>query len=230
MDEQDETSRRWFDPRKVRLEVVDDVSAYFDEEALIGLSGAMSDSTVTVRKIFSAPATYDGEPVLEAIRLQIHHQAVFSMSRLLRRTPAGEWSVENAKFRIRHEFAGRRLSARSLVIQARAAQELGFQHIALDAVGDYTMARLKFPDDRWAGYWVWPRLGFDATVPESARRRLPARFRSCHWVSELMSSNEGLDAWELHGETLQGAKFDLTANSTSWQLLAKYNLQRNIKV
>lgn len=228
-DDRDKISRMWFDATRVDLEMVDDVSLFLDEEALVGLSGAMSDSKVTVRKVLRQTPS-DPEPVLEAISLHISHPAVFSMTRLLRQDANHDWYVENAKFRIRADYAGRGLAARSLTVQARAAQQLGFRYIALDAVGDYTLARLRFPEDRWVGYWVWPRLGFDANIPESTLRRLPEDFQNCRRVAELMDTDEGLNAWELYGETLNGARFDLTAGSTSWQLLAKYSEERNIKV
>lgn len=229
MDEQDEISRHWFDPGRVQLELVDDVSAAFDEEALIALSGAPSNSVVTVRKATSQP--HSGEALApEAIRLEVHHEAAFSMNRLIQQRTSGEWFIRNTKFRIRHEYSGRRLSARSLLVQARAAQALGFQEIVLDAVGDYTLANLKFREDRWVGYWVWPRLGFDADIPASALRCLPERLRGCTRVSELMHTAENQDLWLLHGETLENAKFDLTGDSLSWQLLAKYAQERNIKV
>lgn len=223
---QDEISLQWFDPRRVRVVFADDVSEFFDEEALIALSGALSDSTVSVYRVVSGGSN----PQFEAIQLRIQHPAVFSMSRFLRLGVDGEWYVENAKFRIRHDYSGRRLAARSLVIQARAAQELGFRHIVLDAVGDYNLARLKFQDDRWVGYWVWPRLGFDAEVPSSVTRRLSSHLQYCRLVSDLLRIPGGLDEWELYGESLKGAKFDLTAQSVSWQLLAQYTNERNIKV
>jgi hypothetical protein len=230
MDERDETSRRWFDLGTVKLEMDNDVSDYFDEEALIALSGALSDSTVTAKKVFGKGARTGDAPPFEAIRLQVHHPAVFSLARLLRQDEAGDWYVENAKFRIHADYLGRRLSARSLTIQARAAQQLGFRYIVLDAVGDYNMARFKYPDDRWVGYWVWPRLGFDADLPAHLLRKLPRDFQERRRVSELMGSEEGLNWWELYGDTLNGARFDLTADSMSWQLLAQYNERRDIKV
>lgn len=224
MEERDEVSRLWFDASRVKIDMVDAVSVFFDEEALIALSGAPSDSTVTVTKVVSAAGDF------EAIRLHVHHPCVFSMARFIRLTADGEWVIENAKFRIRHDYAGRKLAARSLAIQARAAQELGFRRIVLDAIGDHFLAQLRHPEDRWIGYWLWPRLGFDAKLPAGAEQRLPYHFQGCQRVSELVSSEEGADAWLLHGESLLGATFDLTVGSVSWQLLAKYLQQHNIKV
>lgn len=217
MEDRDETSRIWFDATQVQVTADPAVREIFDDDALILLSGAPSGSTVTASKTDGGVALHVQNPVLMAL---VRHL---------------EWrdhgpSIRNHVFQIRPEYRRRGLGARALLVQARAAQQLGFAAIELDATGDYQLAHARHPHDRYLGYCVWPRLGFDADLsPEQARRLSPA-WRACKRVSELMVSAEGRDEWHLHGDTLNDAKFDLTPGSVSWRFLLAYSRQRNIRI
>ncbi len=217
MDDRDETTKAWFDPTKVKVEADDQVLEVFDEEALVLLSAAPSGSAL------SASLKPDG------VQLRVDYPGVLTMDRYLVQKQTGAWYVLNNNVRVHPSYAGKNFAARTTVIQARAAQELGFESIDLYAAGDFAMANIKFPEDRWVGYWVWPRLGFDANVPSHVQRKLPQDLSSCKKISDLMATVNGQEAWKIHGDGVD-VSFDLTPGSVSWHLLGRYTQVRNIKV
>ncbi len=217
MEERDETSRIWFNANQVHVIAEPGISEIFDEESLIRLSGAPSGSTLTATK------TKTG------VTLRVENPALMAMVRHLERRDYG-LSIRNHVFQILPEYRGRGLGARALMIQARAAQALGFTAIELDATGDYQLANARHERDQYVGYCFWPRLGFDAPIPPSVTRRMSLSFRACKLVSELMTTHMGQAEWYLHGETLNSAKFDLAPGSGSWGFLLAYCQQRNIRI
>jgi hypothetical protein len=233
--ERDDISKRWFDVDSVDVHISGefpeyiDPAKYFSNSDFVRLSGAFSGATIDVRPEFTKRG-FNGAAVVDGIRLSVKHNAVMRMERILRLNETGGWLLHNAKIRIKPEMSGHRLGARIVTIQARAAQELGFEAIKLDAVGSYQQAQIKFEEDRWIGYYLWPRLGFDAPMPNHVLKSLPNEFLHCRQVSELLQSKEGIDWWLLYGDSLDSARFDLTADSVSWQLLLRYLSEHNIKV
>lgn len=217
MEDRDETSRCWFDAKQVDVVAEHAVREIFDDDALIHLSGAPSGSKLT------ATATETG------VALRVSHPVLMAMVRHIERRDHGI-SIRNHVFQIQPAYRRRGLGARSLMIQARAAQELGFSAIELDATGDYQLANARYEQDRYFGYWIWPRLGFDAPIPASVSNRLSPCFRRCTRVSDLMTSQQGRDEWYLHGDTLNSARFDLEAGSVSWAFLLAYCQQRAIRI
>ena len=217
MDNSDETTKVWFDPSKVKVEADDQLRGVFDDEALVGLSAAPSGSTLS--------ASLNGD----SVQLKVDCPGVLTMERNLVQKTTGGWYVFNTNVRVHPLYSGKNFAARTTVIQARAAQRLGFESIDLYAAGDYSMANIKFPEDRWVGYWVWPRLGFDADIPSHVQIRLPPDLSSCTKISELMATVNGQEAWKIHGDGVD-VSFDLTAGSVSWNLLERYTADRNIKV
>lgn len=235
MAERDAISKAWFDTDSVTVHVNDDLSdyiklaEYFSDSEIIRLSGAFAGAGIQVKPEFTKPDAA-GNRALEGIRLSVSHTAVMRMERILRITAGGGWILHNAKIRIRPASAGKNLGARIVAIQARAAQELGFEAIQLDAVGNHQQACIRFQEDRWVGYWLWPRLGFDAPIPAHVFRSLLPEFKHCERVSELLQSEDGINWWQLYGDSLDDARFDLTPDSVSWQLLVSYLSERDIKV
>lgn len=217
MDDRDATSRFWFNANQVRVIADDSVLAIADEDALIRLSGALSWSTVTATKTD------------RGITLRVQNDVVMAMVRHIE-VRSDESVIRNHVFQVHPDYRGRRFGARALTIQARAAQELGFGAIELDATGDHGMATTGPERDRHSGYYVWPRLGFEADIPAAARRRLPEKYRGCTRISELMATPEGQNDWFIYGDALQNARFDVGQGSPSWGLLLTYCQQRDIRI
>lgn len=211
----DEVTRLWFGGQDVVLEADEAITNIFPADELIALSGATNGSHL------AATLTDIG------VRLEARSEAVNRDTHLVQRDDG--WDVLIAHIRVHHDYAGRQLAARSLVIQARAAMQLEFNSIEVYAAGNFEMAQVKFKEDRWVGYWLWPRLGFDAMMPEHVARRIRPHFRDAEYVSDLLDSDHGLDVWRIYGDSMD-LTFDLTPESTSWQRLKCYTRDRNIVV
>lgn len=217
MDDRDDVSRVWFNPSQVHVIADDAVLEIADEESLIRLSGAMSGSTVTATM------------TPKRISMTVKNDAVMSMVRHIE-IRQDETLIRNQVFQLEPGYRGKDFGARALTIQARAAQELGFTAIELDATGDHMMATTRHERDQHSGYYVWPRLGFEAPIPAVALNRLPEKYKGCVQISELMTTAEGQDDWFIYGDTLNNARFDVSHGSRSWEFLIAYCQQRNIRV
>ena len=67
------------------------------------------------------------------------------------------------------------------------------------------------------GYYTWPRLGYDAPVPDEVT--LPAKFEGVERISQLMMTPDGRDWWKENGVST-GMTFDLNEGSLSRKVLA----------
>lgn len=223
MKKRDAKTEEWFDIGSVQVHIDDelkkfiDIGAFFSNEQLVAFSGALRGSTLRVSPV----PTKDGN-ALEAIRLSVEHHAVDRMVRLINLTPDRGIVLTNATFRVRAAHRGNRLGARALAIQVQAAGQEGFDAIELDALGSYAESIVKHWDDRLIGYWLWPRLGFDAPIPAHVLAKLSPQFAGCKLVSELMVTEDGVKEWLVYGDSLQGARFDLSEESASRKLLLRY--------
>lgn len=218
MSSPDPITQRWFDPSTVSVVVEPNVPAVFDSDDLVGLSGALAHSKLTVR--------YTGL----FISLDVEHYAVRKMWReLFFDIDKNCWAVYNRKFRIHTDYWGQDLAGRSIAIQARAAHRIGVGRILTHAVGNFHTANHVEVEERWSGYWVWPRIGFDADIPAAIRPRLSAAFQGCRRLSELVATEAGEREWYLHGDSVH-VEFDLTAGSSSWRTLERYTTKRDIRV
>ena len=61
------------------------------------------------------------------------------------------------------------------------------------------------------GYRVWPKMGFDAPIPQTVAAKLPEQFKDAKTVQDLYKTREGRRWWEDNGETFD-AKLDLTGD------------------
>lgn len=214
----DAITKVWFNHATVQVYREPNVPDVFDDEALVGLCGAFSDSRVLVN--------FTGM----FLQLEVIHPAVRLMRRELSYDlDAGKWVVFNAKLRLQPDYWGRDLGVRSIALQARAAQALGVGHLATFAVGDFSTASNPRKEDRWSGYIVWPKIGFDADIPADMLHRLPAAQAAARRLSDLMASSEGQDWWLRNGSDI-AVRFDLASGSVSWRLLERYTSERGIRV
>jgi hypothetical protein len=67
------------------------------------------------------------------------------------------------------------------------------------------------------GYYVWPRLGYDGTIPLNLRKDLPPEFKDYNLVSDFMKTKEGREWWREHGASFTGI-FD----KNSLEILEQY--------
>ena len=103
--------------------------------------------------------------------------------------------------------------------QVEAARQLGIGKIKLFAAGSPGSTDMN-------GYYTWPRLGFDAKIPNTAA--IPRAIRETmrdNTMLELYRTQAGRDWWSAKGDGF-GMEFDTSPNSKSSQALDAYNEER----
>lgn len=207
-----------FDPSTVSVTMEPNVPQLFSCKELISLSGAISNSMLNV--------SYTGL----FIKLEVKHPAILEMSReLFYDIDRSCWVIYNSKFCVQDEYRRRYLGVRSITVQARAAQRIGVGRILAYAKGNCKTFAQTDKAEQWLGYWLWPRVGFDAYIPEAIRSRLSTGFQNCWRLSELIATEAGAYEWYLRGDSIN-VEFDLTPGSSSWQTLERYIARRAIEV
>jgi hypothetical protein len=76
-------------------------------------------------------------------------------------------------------------------------------------------------DENSCGYYVFPRYGYDAAIPECQAART-GDLANVQTMLELMSTQEGRDWWRANGVTVTGMRFSLADGSVSWNRLNAY--------
>ena len=71
------------------------------------------------------------------------------------------------------------------------------------------------------GYYTWPRLGFDALIPDELVKQLPESLKGATKLSDLMKNAKGRAWWKKHGDSVD-VVFDMTLNSLSRKALDRY--------
>lgn len=72
------------------------------------------------------------------------------------------------------------------------AQKHGVSKITFNAAG-------SLKDDRFKGYTIWPRMGFDAPIPFDLRKKLPEGLSKARTLLDLHSTPEGTRWWRDNG-------------------------------
>lgn len=75
------------------------------------------------------------------------------------------------------------------------------------------------------GYYVWPRLGADAKLPDDKVSALPEGLKGAKRLSDLMATDEGRKWWKAKGDTIT-CTFNLDPESVSSKQLSRYLAQK----
>lgn len=94
---------------------------------------------------------------------------------------------------------------RTMVSSIEAARKAGAAKVMFNAAGNSGKGG---SDASWKGYTIWPRMGFDARLPESVRERLPPSLASARTLLQLHATPEGTKWWAKNGEDID-VVFDL---------------------
>lgn len=158
---------------------------------------------------------YSVEATDQGFRAEVNAQhAAFGVDDMLRKVVLifgdfGVADVENEHLLVREDFRGQGVGAALLANQVGAMDALGFDAIRL------TAARVDHLD--YTGYRVWPRLGFDGTLPDHVRRRLSAARGQALppdvvTVRDVLMLPGGNALWREHGATVP-LSFDVSPYS-----------------
>jgi hypothetical protein len=94
----------------------------------------------------------------------------------------------------------------------------GVSKITLNAAGDPKQAR----DGMFRGYTIWPRMGFNAPIPNHIRNKLPPDLGHCRTLLDLHATPDGTRWWKKNGTDLD-VQLDLTkADSPQMQVFGRF--------
>jgi len=122
------------------------------------------------------------------------------------------------------------------VNQVRGLKKLGVDRIKTTAARSDS----NNPDNSMNGYYTWPRMGFDGSVPSAVYSELPPNLKQQvdsnptgskipRSVLNLYTTQEGRDWWQKNGDEVHDAVFDLSDGSLSMRTLNAYLNERNQK-
>lgn len=153
----------------------------------------------------------DGGQIYTAIQ----HTDTMSWGRTVTPEDDGTLTIENMSFFLKPSAQGSGFGTKTFSEQVRQ----GF----LQGVGTIETKAGKggSGSDKMNGYYTWARLGYDAPLEDSFKKRLPAAFRKAETVQDLMEMPGGSDYWKARGHEAHMA-FDLTPGSRSLDVLSRY--------
>ncbi len=153
----------------------------------------------------------------EGIRLSISHPYVEDMDRTLY-VDDGKVIIANENLTM-HKNAPKGLGTKLLAAQVKHAVNNGVSKITCWA------ASPEDGDDKYVGYKVWPKLGYDGEVPFDpfymSDLEGSAPFLDCKNISDILQKPGGSEWWDKNG-TGFNASFDLSEGSVSRKILTEY--------
>lgn len=118
--------------------------------------------------------------------------------------------------KLSEKLAPPRLGSISFALTAITAFRLNFRKISLVAAGGRNF------DPKMIGYWVWPKLGFDALV-EPHELASASHLAACTTVLQVVATDE---QWWKDNGSQRLMTFDLAPGSASWVKLLSYVQER----
>lgn len=194
----------------------------------IRLTGAPDGASIRIR--YTSSGYRQTETVFAIIRHEEYYDPDFDYEskRSLYRDHNGNVEMHNDLLGLAKGRAPRGLGQRIFSTQVVQARALGVRHITVQAAG--YKGHPKF-----AGYIVWPKLGYEGEIPDWASREmkrdrtLPARVRNMKRFTDLMSTKEGADWWEEYGSEVH-LDFDLRKRSRSMNFLRRKQIKNGVKL
>jgi len=115
---------------------------------------------------------------------------------------------------------GKGIGRKIFRLLAETARRLGFKEIRAEG-----RERVSEKEPCW-GHITYPGYGFDQPIPAEIAAELPEELKHVIGVMDLCADPNGLEFWEKKGETLKHMKFNLEADSPSWQRFEKGSIRK----
>ena len=149
------------------------------------------------------------------------------MERTIRREN-GEIIIHNDIFKLKKGFQRdpSKLGLKAFARQVQYSQEAGVSHIETNAFRWKADIDPDTGKEKWSGYYVWPRFGYDGPIPQRLLdspiwETLPAPLRGVRFVRKLIADPVGREWWKANGVAID-VKFDLTPGKYSMETLNTY--------
>jgi hypothetical protein len=212
----------------------------FGEPDQIKFRGYSDDMKAQVAEIFGRPVTEGelsalaGAPSGSRVEIEakgqhkfeiyVEHPALREMTRIVEKEADGKLVVTNEIFRIREEHQGGKMGLNAFAREVEQAQKLGVDRIETGATRHRHDLDPATGKEKYAGYYVWPRFGYDGALADATLQELaagPDSLRGATRVSELMATPEGRSWWKENGRTID-ITFDVKKGSHSLAVLDNY--------
>lgn len=183
-----------------------------DKVDVIKAVGAMPGSTVNLS---STTQDFVGIGSAPGPTIDVYHPLITGrQERYLYESEDGETVCKNAYFELENA-APKGYGIRILARQVAGLHELGVRGIRTHAArSDGGSAKPMI------GYYVWPRAGYEAPVPEVERNHMQDELsRNFEYMSEVMDSPQARAWWFKYGDDLKEATFDLRSGSHNERLM-----------
>lgn len=107
---------------------------------------------------------------------------------------------------------------RTMVASVESAKKAGVSRIVFNAAGNSG----KGPDTSWKGYTIWPRMGFDAPIPQHLRTKLPEELSHAKSLLDLHATPDGTRWWAKNGEDIDMSLSLKDRSSPQNQIMEKF--------
>ena len=141
----------------------------------------------------------------------------WSMTRFIEKR-GNELVLKNNSLMIDPKHQGQGLGTKILSMQVEQATKMGIDRIEATAAGR--------PGSTMNGYYTWPRLGYDAKIPDKIKTKLPDQFKQAESILDLYSLPGGSEWWKENGEG-SAVSFSLKDGSRSKKILGAYLEERS---
>ena len=179
---------------------------------VIALSGAVDDGDAFISVGYAGALTVkiwgDGDS--------------YFMKRTFRKKGDGSIVCENDLFEVSGPRKG--TGTRMFSEQVERLVKAGVKRIETLAARH---SSIRSRDNKYVGYKIWPKLGYDGPLLDTHRDSLPGEFQNTSTIQELYATKEGTEAWEKFGTNIS-LTFDLTEGSRSRKILEMYLKKRSL--
>lgn len=132
----------------------------------------------------------------------------------------GRPELHNALLKVLDD-APKGFGTRIFSTQVAMARKLGIPYITTNAAGNR--------DSEYKGYFVWPRLGYNAYLSDDEIETLPDFLEGALTVIDVMATKQGRDWWLFHGEG-RNMVFELHDDSLSMRKLSAYLNENGVEI
>lgn len=181
----DEVSKFYFDPSRVQLETFT-----FSAKEEFGISGLLSLSAAPASSILLC------EDVDKLIELTILNQKLFEspMVMTIQNDENGEKVLKIKYMKLRPGYRNKGIEARMLWTCVKACSKFGIKEIRTKC--DFETNQYHNLSSLRLDWETAVTLGFDACLPESYFKSMPATLSGVHTFRTLLSTTAGIDYWK----------------------------------
>ena len=205
-----------------------DLLGFSDDAKLATFLGIWSSGKVVEKKPMKWKVHFPSNPEngAEGVFVEVSHPDVTRCQRFIGTDSEGKKFIHNDVL-VLHEGSQRTGIGTDIFSgEVEEAAKRGFDYIGTVAAGA--------ADEGFNGYYTWPRLGYDESLESLDRynptlvEKIRAKFPDAESILDVFEAG-GSKWWKENGSILYNAKFDLTEDSRSRQVLNSYLAARKAK-